>query len=460
MNARAMSFACVARLPERQSGQALVLGLVLLFAAVLGLFFLFSTGQALGTRQRLDNAADAAAWSAALWRARVLNFHAYSNRAIVAQEVAVAQAVTMTSWAKYFERFTANASVLAAAYPPVATVISAAASIAANAREMTERAASDEIGWRADPLTGYKQLLLRSQALLHRSADTFGMGAVANEIARANDPRFFAFAMTDAGGYERFTRRWDTDADRERLQKVVLDALDPFTSGPRGLDLRLLLMPSSCAGTTLDFDKWFHWYRKRGGTVMSSLDRWESADTGSIHDWRRRGFIFGSCRDRESIQLGWGAAEATNDDPVQWLLAYPGDADDNGGAALLAAFGISGRGYRGFHDYDGIARVRDLNYSALDNPRFPVTRVAVLARVEGNTVRTANALNLGTGRLRLFERYAGGRIWSLSAAETYFRRPPGAPERIEYASLYSPYWQVRLVEPSGAERAAAAAYVR
>src|SRR5690606_38523865 len=240
MNARAR------RSPSRaaQLGQALALGLVLLMGAVLGLFFLFSTGQALDTRQRLDNAADAAAWSAALWRARVLNFHAYSNRAIIAQEVAVAQAVTMTSWARYFEHFTANASVLAAAYPPVATVISAAASIAAQARQMTERAASDEIGWRADPALGHKQLLLRSQALLHRSADTFGMGAVANEVARANDPRFFAFAMSDAGGYERFTRRWASDPERERLQKLVLGALDNFTAGPRSLDLRLLLLPS------------------------------------------------------------------------------------------------------------------------------------------------------------------------------------------------------------------------
>ena len=38
------------RLPRcsaRQNGQALVLGLILLFASVLGLYFLFSTGQAL-----------------------------------------------------------------------------------------------------------------------------------------------------------------------------------------------------------------------------------------------------------------------------------------------------------------------------------------------------------------------------------------------------------------------------
>ena len=54
-------------------GQALVLCLVLLFAGALGLYFMFSTAQVSSTRHRLNNAADAAAWSAALWRARVLN---------------------------------------------------------------------------------------------------------------------------------------------------------------------------------------------------------------------------------------------------------------------------------------------------------------------------------------------------------------------------------------------------
>ena len=51
-------------------GQALVLCLVLLFAGALGFYFMFSTGQVGATRQRLHNPADAAAWSAALWRPR------------------------------------------------------------------------------------------------------------------------------------------------------------------------------------------------------------------------------------------------------------------------------------------------------------------------------------------------------------------------------------------------------
>ena len=445
---------------RNQRGQALVLSVVLLLAGLLGLFFMFSTGQVSASKQRLNNAADAAAYSAAVWRARVLNFHAYANRAIVAQEVAVAQAVTLTSWAKYFERFTSNARVLAAAWPPAGPVLSAAASVAETARDLTERTASDEIEARAAPGIGYKALLQRSQEALQLAADTFGLGAVANEVARANDPGFFAFALGDSGAFSRFTRRYSSDDDRRRLHGVVTDSLDEFVKGPRSDDLRLLLLPSSCFASTGNVNRWFRWWRKRGGTAMApDLERWQAVDTASIHDYRRSGF-FSSCRDREWLPLGWGAGEATDGAPLDMVLGNPGDTDDNGAATALAAAGMAGRGHAGFQRYSGIERVRELDYEALADQRFPVTQVVVLARSEGSNARTANALNVGAGRLRLFERFAGDRLWAMAVGEVYFRRPPGALDRVEYASLYNPYWQVRLAEPTIAQRAAAVAYAR
>ncbi len=47
---------------------------------------------------RLANAADATAWSIATLEARALNYDAYTNRAIVANEVAIAQAISLISW--------------------------------------------------------------------------------------------------------------------------------------------------------------------------------------------------------------------------------------------------------------------------------------------------------------------------------------------------------------------------
>jgi len=47
---------------------------------------------------------------------------------------------------------------------------------------------------------------------------------------------------------------------------------------------------------------------------------------------------------------------------------------------------------------------------------------------------------------------------AVSAAEVYFRRPPQADMRTEFASLYSPYWQVRLAPVPDGFRQAAAGY--
>jgi hypothetical protein len=455
----------------RAAGQALVLCLLVLVAGVLGLYFLFSTAQVSSTRHRLNNAADAAAWSAALWRARVLNYHAYANRAIVAQEVAIAQAVTLSAWAKYFETFTGTASALAAAYPPVSAVLAVSADLARNASALTRQTAAEEIPAR----DAYKQLLAASQEVLQRSVDTFGLGAVANEVARANDKRFFAFALPDDGEFGAFTRRYEGD-DRTRLKSVVDDSLDTFVSGPRGLDLTLWLLPSLCFGNPIAGPQaWFHELHKRGGTVMApALERWEAGDTMSLYGWRfKSGFfgLFSGCRRFEALPLGWGGAEAAaepergyDDDSVFTgvgrFLANPGDVKYNAMAAELAEAGMLAGTSGGYTAFSGIAAVRDLDYAGLANARFPTSRVAVLARAEGDDVRTANVLNVGVGRLRMSENYAGRRLWAVSTAEVYFRRPAAAPERVEYASLYSPYWQVRLTEPSAAQRAKAQGYVR
>ena len=60
--------------------------------------------------------------------------------------------------------------------------------------------------------------------------------------------------------------------------------------------------------------------------------------------------------------------------------------------------------------------------------------------------------------------YIGGvrenEAWNVKIDAGEFHFGTGAPERIEYASLYSPYWQARLAEPTAAQRVAAAAYAR
>lgn len=86
---------------SRQSGQAMIYGLFVLIGGLAALFFLFNSGQIVREKTKLVNTADAVAYSSGVMNARALNFHAYTNRAMLANTVAVAQLVSLTSWIQY-----------------------------------------------------------------------------------------------------------------------------------------------------------------------------------------------------------------------------------------------------------------------------------------------------------------------------------------------------------------------
>jgi Flp pilus assembly protein TadG len=92
-----------ARFGRNRRGQVLPLGLVFLVICCASLLFMFSAGKVVDEKLTVTNAADAAAYSAGIAHARALNYEAYVNRAIIANELAIAQAVSMVSWMRYFE---------------------------------------------------------------------------------------------------------------------------------------------------------------------------------------------------------------------------------------------------------------------------------------------------------------------------------------------------------------------
>jgi hypothetical protein len=83
---------------SKQSGQAIVLILMLTLAGLVGGVALYSTGILTSEKMQLQNAADASAYSVSVVEARDLNFTAYMNRGMVGNEVAIGQMVSMMSW--------------------------------------------------------------------------------------------------------------------------------------------------------------------------------------------------------------------------------------------------------------------------------------------------------------------------------------------------------------------------
>lgn len=87
---------------KHQSGQTMVFALVFIVVILIGVIILFNTGQLTRHKMEVQNAADAAAYSAAILSARELNFMAYTNRAMVANQVSIGQFTAFNSWSQKF----------------------------------------------------------------------------------------------------------------------------------------------------------------------------------------------------------------------------------------------------------------------------------------------------------------------------------------------------------------------
>ena len=77
--------------------------LIFLGVVVLSLVFLYKAGKLSSEKMQLQNAADASAYSISVLEARDLNFIAYTNRAMISNEVAVAQFVGLASIPRHIE---------------------------------------------------------------------------------------------------------------------------------------------------------------------------------------------------------------------------------------------------------------------------------------------------------------------------------------------------------------------
>lgn len=108
------------RAPKKQAGQAF--WLILMFTVittVLGISVL-TNGILVTEKMEMQNAADAAAFSVSSAEARDLNFASYTNRAMVANEIAMGQVLSFMSWATMIQK---TGPTLALYFYPVTIII-------------------------------------------------------------------------------------------------------------------------------------------------------------------------------------------------------------------------------------------------------------------------------------------------------------------------------------------------
>jgi hypothetical protein len=497
-----------------QRGQALVM--TLLFGAVAGLavLMLFNSSLLANSKSQLQNAADAAAYSAGVLQARDHNFSAYTNRAMIANQVAVAQFVSLES---YFEdanaahtransflqddiyRFIPSTAPLwdAAVRAPVPSMRSAVSAIS--------RPAVVALNLLIDALDNAQQI--------HHVGTATNMMLVANDVVRTHYPHLSGdqqpsvtqSAFMLANGVLKVnawandaTRRHsanDASAEADRFANVVVDrrSTDLFIRNRASVPLAAWASPVKpivCPLAVSTFT--IYGFAHAGGTFLSSNKRrWLGLDAtmgggmatctwlvpcitgvcpvtvtvplpdiGSTAPAGRGSGYGGEWRGyRNNPTESWGYGFAlTSPASVPALYRFYAVGPD---ATLDANGGLQDH-YRDVANPTNRA-TRPRNQTPEENgARFPVT---VEVQHPNPGLRTTAKLLPDSTRVRLDDNPKGGVMRTIASAHTFFYRPLRDNSsqltrngwrrddgRVEYQNLFSPYWQSRLAPTTTAEQ--------
>ena len=422
--------------PARQRGQVLAL-LLMLWAALLGgMLLVFNSGQIVSAKLRLVGAADAAAYSAAVWQARALNFQAYMNRGIVANEVAIAQLVSLRSWSAYMNQALQDAAFVSAAAPPVAAAMNDLAQGWASMNTGLQRALplleAGASRWNTEVLSRAEYVTDLQTPVVTAS--------LAHDVAVANVPELGTVATSRAFD-ARNALRWQalteghgrSGEQRARLRSVVMASRDGF---------------SQARDWTIGVPPVFT-LKKRGGTDLIGYDSWRGLDTAALNV----PLLF-SARERPLV---WGAAE--NRLQAEEGVGYHGGSyrDNPRTSAIAVAELTPNNGYAGLPAYRDVRISRAGTVSPL--------RYEIQLRQPGSTVATSDVVMgapatavPGEEPKVLAPAFHADSMYALSAAQVSFIRPVArADRRQELASLFNPYWEARLAPVTLAQRMLAAA---
>ncbi len=91
---------------RKAKGQSSILGIAFGLMLITGIYTVYNVGQVTNEKTRLVNATDAAAYSAGIHVARNLNYVAYTNRAMMANHIAIGHLTSYYSWVHYGQEMT------------------------------------------------------------------------------------------------------------------------------------------------------------------------------------------------------------------------------------------------------------------------------------------------------------------------------------------------------------------
>jgi len=449
------------------------LGLALLAAGCLGSLVLYNTGQLATDKARLANTADAAAYSGLVWQARAMNYQAYTNRAMVANQVAIGQAVSLNSWTTYGDKTAENINTVLGGVPFVGAFTNGLAQVMRGIDLVVDPVTRAIVAVADTVETG---LSLSQEAMFVSSF--VATPDVVRKLVAASDPRFdvdTAFSLAglavNLNSWNSFTESYESDDIQDMTERggVIIESRDRFTTARNWEFFDDIWMYT----TPLTKHKIF----REGQTHLAMREEngemhweWMAKDTMSFQTVLLRPWRIRKSKRKKwiEVEIGWGEAYANDENRDSRVLSSCERGATQGCGYVnrnKRAEAAADRDNRRLANYNGVKAFRSLSEDTREHEdKDPKLRLRIeVALLEGDTVSANHGVDgITQGPFHAPLETHGNVLSSVSVAEVHYRRPDahgpsGRGREREIANGYNPYWDVRLAPISTVDRLGAVA---
>jgi Putative Flp pilus-assembly TadE/G-like len=399
------------RFKHNHRGQIAPIALFGILIASAVFIVMYNAGQKVTEKSQVANAADAAAYSGAVWTARHLNFMAYTNRAMIANHIGVGHFVSYVSWVRYIDETIDTIEDFAQFIPYAGEYVEIVQEIVAEVREFTEESAEFAIPIMDTWNASYRAAQLEAQAslalnhltdLMQRTARTY------DPSIRINDRKEFAAMpavlrtaldarlLSQLAAVPTFVERYSADDDDGSIEELIGSSMrangdtSRWVAGDRGWR----------------FNSAMRQFRKQGSTSHS-----QSEDSA---DWDATDRL----QSRKRELFGWSSWR--NIGPTADASASEFDDD-----------------YAGVPDY----------YNVAGDPSSDGLRISAIATRRQATVAGRTFREVGRSGVAADPRSV---IAAAAIARVDFHRPTEGFASLgraqEYSNLFNPFWEARLAE--------------
>lgn len=498
---------------RRERGQAMVFTLAFGVATALITLVLFNSGVLANAKGRLQNAVDAGAYSAGILQARDHNFSAYTNRAMVANQVAVVQLASLKSYledaANTRERMDGLLDFYHLVYPVSAPMWQAGKSSQIDLVNSNYASVAPTAVRALDKLIAAYETAQQA----HHLATVADMAMVADEVIQRNDPQasmthgtFYttrtAYQVTNWGNSTSRFAASGTSQPSDRFADTVVSekSTDQFSrnrlSTPTPKWASTVKQPFPCVPVNLVFNQTIFAFRHAGGTILSSdKKRWLALDATQGDGFWLCIYVvpcpLGTCVITEGGSLddinfpamgGSGGAVVGAGGDYDEAIGYKNNPSETAryGNSLFLVPSPANRRYQFTgpgSSLDGAGGLQDY-YRDVTNPGGSLPKnqtaeengaaygVTIEAERTAASLRTSSKILADSDQLKLTDGMKGDTMRALAGAQSYFYRNRENASRFtlggwiradgktEVSNLFSPYWQARLADRSDADRTA------